>query len=184
MPWPIRETVPPGFWSPVRKYADGAFFFRILAYNGDIVTPRIYKSAQIYKYTNCFMEKMSEQNLERPEREREYTMEGFLAEMRELKRQQEEEHISQDLAETDVDVLTEEDMRMWKTIEEWRGNPLSSKEMRERLDDYSKAFFDENGNLRENIPRSRYAFCQLARSKAGEVIVRKQMEEMRGEKKI
>lgn len=121
------------------------------------------------------MKEMPEQNLE---------WAGFLAEMRELKRRQEEEHISQDLAETEIDVLTEEDMRIWRTIEEWRANPLLSEEMRERLDDYSKAFFDENGNLREGIPRSRYAFCQFARNTAGQVIVRKQMEEMRKEKKI
>ncbi|MDO8752128.1 MAG: hypothetical protein Q7J22_01045 [Candidatus Wolfebacteria bacterium] len=125
-------------------------------------------------------EKMPENNNVEQSEWREEELKVFRAEVQGLQESQRTgEHISEDLTQTATKDLTERDMEMWRTIQGWRKNPLSSEEMRELLDDYSKAFFDENGSLRGDVPRSRYAFCQFARNKAGEVIVPKQMEELR-----
>ncbi len=110
------------------------------------------------------MKEIPENSIEQSKEQKKYTMEDFLAEMRELKGQQEKEHISQDLAGVVLDDLTERDRDMWQDL---RDETIT----RESLGEYSRELLDDIGNYQEDVPEGRRAFSRFLNNKVQGVFV-------------
>lgn len=131
-------------------------------------------------------EKIPENNDVEQSKRREEELKAFRAKIQGLRESQErpEKHISEDLTQTVTKDLTGRDMEMWRTLCEWKDNPLSSEKMRNVLDEYTQDFLDEKKSRREGVSDGRYAFLQFVRNEAQGPIVRKQMKELEKERGI